>query len=684
MELLFLNILNRSITAGWLILAVAALRPFLKKAPRWISCVLWGLVAVRLLCPVSLESPFSLLPSAETISPGILTFADDALHIPKSPGDTGPLSPKKPDAPDNASVYSKPLFHSGIPALNSTLEPALRQSLRPESGSVPLHARLSLAGSLWLLILLCLLGSALLRYIKICRKVQEAVPLRDNVFLCDAVQSPFILGIIRPRIYLSSGIGEEEADYVLAHEQAHLKRRDHWWKLLGFILLAVYWFQPLCWAAYFLFCRDMELACDEKVIRDLNPEGKKAYSRALVSCSVPGRVVLSCPPAFGEIGIKERVKAVLHYKKPALWSILAACAACLAVALCFLTNPRTAPSSIQSAVPQSAASETIFFHGHCYKREDLSDETVEWLLWYSSLSEMEQYAISSIPGDLWELEFNLHKNTETAEPDTENAGSEVSPAGDTAEDLDAALQNAIFEENKTSSSTAYDFACCDFLLLDSVSAPVSENPGAESITCYGWALYQEYLFTEEGLKNVQGSHLPVAISFIRDENGYRLTEFWRPREGSYFVEDIRRKFPESIVNDAIDSQKSGLMQFQSCYDQAVREGKLDTDSIVESRLRTLSSDPGASSNPRDYLAAHANEYHELLYYGKYTLRYCAARFRKGGETGLEGKLMALICEELLQSKDATPADAAAAATGQEWYDTLRAHGGTRDELWQME
>ena len=127
MELLFLNILNRSITAGWLILAVAALRPFLKKAPRWISCVLWGLVAVRLLCPVSLESPFSLLPSAETISPGILTFADDALHIPKSPGDTGPLSPKKPDAPDNASVYSKPLFHSGIPALNSTLEPALRQ-----------------------------------------------------------------------------------------------------------------------------------------------------------------------------------------------------------------------------------------------------------------------------------------------------------------------------------------------------------------------------------------------------------------------------------------------------------------------------------------------------------------------------------------------------------------------------
>lgn len=647
MGLFFLKLLNMGISAGWLILAVIALRPFLRKAPRFISCALWGLVAVRLLCPVSLESPFSLIPSAETINPGILTFAD------------------------STSEHPDPLFHSGIPALNSTLDPALRQSLRTESGtdSPPLHTWLSLAGSVWLLGLLCFLGSALLRYLQICRKLREAVPFHDNVFLCDAVPSPFILGIARPRIYLSSGIGSAEVNYVLAHEQAHLERRDHWWKLLGFLLLAVYWFHPLCWAAYLLFCRDIELACDEKVIRNMNPEDKKAYSRALVSLSVPGRPVLSRPLAFGEIGIQKRVKAVLHYKKPAFWIIPAACAACLVIALCFLTNPQKAASSLQGAVPQASTSEAVSFHGRWYKRKDLSEDTVEWLLWYNSLSEMEQYAVNSIPGDLWELDLKFRENAEVATTDAEHAA-----ADSTAKNLDDAITNAIFEGNADSASAACDFACCDFFLLDSVSSSVPGKPGAEKITCYGWARYGEYLFLEEGLREIRGSYLPVAVSFFRDDSGYHLTEYWIPREGGYFTEDIRRKFPESVVSDAIDSQKFGIIQYQHCYDQAVREGHLDTDSIVEGLLKTLSSEPSASSNPRDYLTAHAKEYHELLYYGEYTLRYCFARFREGGETGLEGKLMALICEELLQSKDGSPADAATAATGQEWYDALTAAG----------
>ncbi len=667
MNAVFLKLLNMSLAAGWLILALMVLRLILKKSPRWISCALWSLAALRLLCPLTLESSLSLIPSSETINPRILSFTAESS-----------LSPHTAGTVSEGSHFQEPLFHSGIPALNSTLNPALEKSLEPKPGtaSPSLSAFLSLSSLLWLLGLLCLLGYALFRYLGILRVLREAVPFRDNIFLCDAVETPFILGIIRPGIYLPSGIGREQADYVIAHEQAHLKRKDHWWKLLGYLLLSVYWFHPLCWAAYLLFCRDMELACDEKVIRHMSLADKKAYSQALLSLSTSGRLVFACPPAFGEVGIKKRVEAVLHYKKPAFFTIPAACVGFLAIALCFLTSRETPSSSLQSAAPQSAASELIFFHGRWYRQTDFSPETVEWLLWYNSLSGMEQAAISSIPGELWDLEFKFHEDLETMDADAEGRDTVHPDSLVPAADLDSAIQNAILEENKASYATASDFACCDFFFLDSQTASGPQIPGSETVTCYGWALYEEYLFLEEGLEEIRGSYLPVAISFLRDEAGYHRTEYWIPREGGYFAEDIRSKFPEAIVNDALDSQKFRLLQEQRCYDQAVRKGNLHTDAIIEGLLKTLSSEPEASSNPQDYLNAHAKEYHELLYYGEYTLGYCFARFRRGGETGLEGKLMALVCEELLQIRDKSPADAASAATGQEWFDTLYAHGSS--------
>lgn len=311
---IFLKLFNRSIAAGWLIIAVLLLRLILKRAPRWLVCALWAIVAVRLICPVMLESSFSLIPSAETIP---------AQNIYSS--GTG--------AADNSHYHQ---IESGIPQLNRALRPMITEI---GSGNV-LRTYLSGFAKVWIAGTLFLFLYALVKLGLIKRKLREAVPLCGNIWLCDNVTTPFILGTVRPRIYLPSGVDAVQMEYVLAHERAHLKRGDHWWKPLGYLLSAIYWFHPLIWMAYILLCRDIELACDEKVIQDMDLKGKKTYSEALAACSMQRRAVLVCPLAFGEVGVKQRIKAVLKYRKPAFRLTLIAMAAFALVTSCFLTDPK--------------------------------------------------------------------------------------------------------------------------------------------------------------------------------------------------------------------------------------------------------------------------------------------------------------------------------------------------------
>ena len=314
MEALFLKLVNMSIAASWLILAVVLLRLVLKKAPKWIACVFWALVAVRLVCPFSIQSALSLIPSAETVPQEILTAV-------------------------------KPEIHTGIAPLNSSINPVIAKTFAPPEAVLtsanPLQIITFAAAVIWLVGLAAMLGYALLSYLRVRRRVAASMPCGDGSWLCDEIGSPFILGVVKPRIYLPSGMEQAQRRHVVAHERAHLARRDHWWKPLGFLLLAVYWFNPLCWLAYLLLCRDIELACDEKVIKALGEEEKKPYSETLLACSMPRGMIAACPLAFGEVGVKARVKSVLHYKKPAFWIILAAVIACIAAAVCFLTNPKT-------------------------------------------------------------------------------------------------------------------------------------------------------------------------------------------------------------------------------------------------------------------------------------------------------------------------------------------------------
>ena len=310
MSALFLKILNLTINASWLILAVIAARLLLKRAPRWISCLLWGLVAVRLLCPISLESVLSILPSAKVV-------------------------------PDNIEMVQDPHIDSGVRIIDNAVNPVIEKSFSPDAASSvnPMQVVVFMGSIIWLTGMTVMLLYALISYILLRRKVRASVAMNDRVKECDEVDSPFILGIFRPEIYVPSGINEDTLELVIAHEEAHLKRHDHWWKPFGFVLLAIYWFNPLCWVAYILLCRDIEAACDEKVIKDKDREYMAAYSQALLDCSVNRRIIAACPLAFGETGVKERVKGVLNYKKPAFWVIIVAIVACIVVAVCFMTNP---------------------------------------------------------------------------------------------------------------------------------------------------------------------------------------------------------------------------------------------------------------------------------------------------------------------------------------------------------
>ena len=321
MESVFLNLLNMSIMAGWIVLAAVVLRFLLKKAPKALVIILWAIVGLRLLLPVSIESVLSLIPSAQTVPESILT-----AEVPK--------------------------IDSGFTVVNNVINPILprgdAQAL-PDAATYetaqagtsvnPIALITRIAAVVWLLGMVALFFYAAMSFLRLKKRVEESICIRENIYICDHVSSPFVLGLIRPKIFLPSDLPEDERTFVIAHERAHICRHDQIFKPLGFLLLAVYWFNPLMWVAYILFCRDIEFACDERVLLEMGSEAKKPYSEALIECSVPRRMIAACPLAFGEVDVKNRVKSVLNYKKPAFWVVILAIVACIATGVFFLTNP---------------------------------------------------------------------------------------------------------------------------------------------------------------------------------------------------------------------------------------------------------------------------------------------------------------------------------------------------------
>ena len=571
MEAVFLSLVNRSITAGWLVLAVLALRLLLRRAPKSVLCAMWGLVGLRLLCPVSIESPLSLIPSVQTLPETVLTAA-------------------------------QPEIYSGVAVIDRVVNPVLTNTLAAAPGESVNPAQV-LAGMLpwiWLLGMVGMLGYALFTTLRLRRRVATAVRLEQGVKQSEYVKTPFVLGLIHPTIYLPFHMESADAVHVLAHERAHIRRGDPWWKMLGFVLLAIYWFHPLMWVAYFFLCRDMEAACDEAVIRGLSREGRQGYAAALLrlSAAVPG--LHACPLAFGEVGVKARIKGVINYKKPGFWIVTVAVLAAIVVAVCFLTSPAVEKTS-EITLPPAENAETV--------------------------QPQEQPEAPVVAEEIEETQ-----ETQETEPESDP--------------LEAAVTAAIIQrgepafENNTVRTAA--FQCFDQQEL----AFDSDPPQPNQLTLYGNALYLGFSVEDGILHQTEGSNIPVAITFSCEEEGYELVEYWQPGDGTDYAPDIRAKFPAEAAELALGDQPYLLQQFQLCYAQAVEESGVDPDVAIEAYLQELASEPSTSSNPQDYLEANPVAYRELTYYGAYTTAYCTAQLAQENQNDLRGRLMQILLDEL--------------------------------------
>lgn len=311
----FTKILNLSIIASFLIVAVIILRLVFARAPKWIRYILWSAVALRLLFPFSFESEFSVLPNAQKI--------------------------------DSTSISSTSYVSSAF-AVDNT-------AVTTESVDV-----LTILSYIWVFGVAVMLCYMLISFIKVHRIVRECVKLRDNIYLCDHIDSPFVLGIVNPKIYLNSSLNKTYRRYIIAHEEAHIRHRDNIWKPLGFFVLCLYWFNPLVWASYFLFVKDVELLCDESVVKSLSKPEKKKYSSVLLMCSASRGTVPACPLAFAENGVKTRVKNVLSYKKPAFYVVVISVLLCIITMMLFMTSPVSAKETQKADVkPTEAVTEAM-------------------------------------------------------------------------------------------------------------------------------------------------------------------------------------------------------------------------------------------------------------------------------------------------------------------------------------
>ena len=388
MSEIFLKIINMSISASYIVLAVLLLRLLLKKAPKWITVVLWGIVAVRLVCPFSIESVLSLIPSSEVVSPNIMTD-------------------------------KTPTINTGIPIINSTLNPVISNSFTPNPGDSanPLQIWIPILTAIWIVGMVALLIYTVISYARVRRKIGTAVLYKDNIYQSENVVSPFVLGIIKPKIYLPFNMNEKDMEHVVAHEMAHIRRKDHLWKPLGFLLLTLHWFNPLMWLGYVLLCRDIELACDEKVIKELDHDARADYSEALLTCSVNRRMIAACPLAFGEVGVKDRVKSVLNYKKPAFWIIMAAVVACVVVAVCFLTNPPAKEVNLDFPFEIEDVDNIEMYHyvgtpGQVEKKVIVSEQDIKTLYEkFERISYKLKKADEVVGGETTSFRFNLSDGT---------------------------------------------------------------------------------------------------------------------------------------------------------------------------------------------------------------------------------------------------------------------------------
>lgn len=772
LDTVFLRILNMSYTASYVILVILFARLLLKKTPKSFSYALWSAALFRLVCPWSFESALSLFSVGGRATQRLQPFSGQFV----TPGTVR----------SNIDTNGGGTIPSPVPK-----EPILSNVFT----------------LIWLLGIAVLLLYSVFMLLKLKKQLKGAIHDTGNIYLSTKLISPFVMGVIHPRIYLSLSLSETEKRYILLHEQMHIRRFDHIIKLASFFVLCVHWFNPLVWLAFFLSGRDMEMSCDEAVIKRLGNDIKKGYSSSLLSLATGRRMIGGTPLAFGEGNTKSRIKNVLNYRKPAFWVILLSVAVVLVVSVGLVTNPKADETvfeginavildidrenqsmtvegvdensiigdqciltweanpfitvatnsgperlsledfsigdlivlsigEVQESYPtraeakviqlQSEQSNRLVFWAKPDESAQVIGETAAklWLKSYmeeavplterisdytinnvtviagdsrkgQSRADMEyhyvvrmDYDITTaseeylVPGDgvsgegTFQGLFREIYVKELSGNQTSSGNFEIVGAGtgggerEFIDPLELAVSAAVLDREKDNSDS--EFVCESHVTLSTEArSPADNSDNTDMVTVYAMVLIQKYNYSNDGLMAVGGSHIPTAITFnITESGGYTLKEYWTPRDGSYYGPDIKEKFPSAIWEDALDTQKYILPQIQNCYAQAINYKKLDTVPVIENLFETLMSSPANSSNPDDYIDAHRLEYRELTYYGDYTLQYIFSEFLKGGQTGLKGRLMWIVMDDLIAGEGIPMA----AENGQKYFDAWREHG----------
>lgn len=637
----FPRLINMSAIASIVILFVLAARLILKRAPKIFSYALWAIVLIRLLVPIHIPSPISAIPVTQTTNSAEINAALPPLDF---------ETPK--DRQENS--YS------------------LQQSIEKDTPYVHVSHSLEPTGYLaigWIAGMGVMVLYSCLSYWKIKKKVRISVLLRDNIFIADDIGSPCVIGFGMPNIYLPNCLGEKEQEYIILHEQHHIRRFDHVIKALAFLALTIHWFNPLVWIAFVLACKDMEMSCDEAVIRKLGENVRADYSASLLTLATGHRIIAGTPLAFGEGDTKGRIKNLSKWRQPVFLTVVIGLFVCLLAGVLLLTNPiedtgdESGVTYYTGTVVDSALS--VVNEGDREGRSYITlacDDGEDRLFWMAKNYEkpdvdlIGQYVI--VRGKI-ESGTGLLVATNISISEKEFSDS-----------LEEAITRAILDHNY---SPRYEglLQVASFVQLsggsEGLASPESDMKLIEKATVYGLAFHQVFRLEDGILVEEGGSHIPVVLTFTYDaSNGFTLTEYWEPRDGSYYVKDLKAKFNGRPWPD---TQKYLQQQMMDNYLQAIEYYEVGTGVLINTLLDSVRA-KAQFTLLENLIESEDADVQILLHYSNETLQYCFSEFLKGNQTDARADVMAAICKKIISEwgEPLLMVDSNPPQTPQKWFD----------------
>ena len=598
----FPELLRINLVASFVILIVLAARLILKRAPKVFSYALWAIVLIRLLIPLSIPSPVSVVPDTPAASGAVINSALPEIEFETLRDREQNYYESQNTSPEDVQVY-----------VSRTVEPMVYLSLA------------------WLVGVAVMVLYSGISYLKIKKKVRIAVPLRSNIWIADDIKSPFVIGFLKPKIYLPNNLGKQEQEYIILHEQHHIRRFDHVIKTLAFLALTIHWFNPLVWIAFVLACKDMEMSCDEAVIRKLGENVRADYSASLLTLATGHRIIAGTPLAFGEGDTKGRIKNLAKWKKPAIWVLVLTMIICLILGVCLLTD---------RVSRQNQHVGTTFYYGNVTEQSEdhidvLCNDGTSRVFYYEAGNE-------DIPLDLTGKQVRIRARQQEV---TGNLfTTQVSQVSDAQFDsLDKAIQNAILAHHSHRQDQEI-LDCASFFTYSSEGRSPAGSNKVDLVTEYGIVYHQGYRLEGGKLVEDGGCNVPTVLTFRVDDDGqYILAEYWEPRDGNLYPEDIKAKYPAFVWPD---TQKNLFEQKIAVFSQVMEGFNVGPEVIID-HLITDICDRERWAGSFDDLMLMCELQRELLgYYGEDTLMYCSEQINNYGQDDIHSKVMTYVYNEI--------------------------------------